>query len=80
MHSPKLAQVSLNWGVDDFDGTVAHYDVTKQEGYGTTHQELTVDQIHRLIRQAGGVPVERDALYRPVATGGTGLRSSDEAE
>ena len=68
MHSPKLAQVSLNWGVDDFDGTVAHYDIAKREGYGTTRQELTVDQIHRLIREAGGVPVERDALYRPVAT------------
>ena len=30
MQSPKLAQVSLNWGVDDIDGTVVHYDVTKR--------------------------------------------------
>jgi aminodeoxyfutalosine synthase len=67
MHSPKLAQVSLNWGVDDFDGTVAYYDIAKREGSGTSRQELTVDQIRRLIREAGGVPVERDALYRPVA-------------
>jgi aminodeoxyfutalosine synthase len=71
MHSPKLAQVSLNWGVDDFDGTVAHYDIAKREGSGTTRQELTVDQIHRLIREAGCTPVERDALYRPVAPSGS---------
>jgi aminodeoxyfutalosine synthase len=66
MQTPKLAQVSLNWGVDDFDGTVVYYDITKREGQGTTHQELTVDQLKRLIREAGGVPVERDTLYRRV--------------
>ncbi|HSW46998.1 MAG TPA: CofH family radical SAM protein [Phycisphaerae bacterium] len=65
MQSPKLAQVSLNWGVDDLDGTVVHYDITKREG-NTTHQELTVDRIRRLIVEAGGVPVERDTLYRPI--------------
>jgi len=66
MQSPKLAQVSLDWGVDDLDGTVVHYDITKREGGGTTHQELTVDRIRRLIRAAGCEPVERDTLYRPV--------------
>jgi 2-iminoacetate synthase ThiH len=66
MQSPKLAQVALNWGVDDFDGTIAWYDITKREGHGTNRQELTVDQIRRLIREAGCVPIERDSLYRPV--------------
>jgi len=66
MHSPKLAQVALNWGVDDIDGTVVWYDITKREGRGTNRQELTVEQIHRLIREAGCLPVERDSLYRPV--------------
>ncbi len=64
MQTPKLAQVSLNWGVDDLDGTVVWYDITRREGAGTTHQELTVDQIRRLILEAGGIPVERDTLYR----------------
>ena len=32
MQSPKLAQVALDWGVDDFDGTVVWYDITKREG------------------------------------------------
>jgi aminodeoxyfutalosine synthase len=66
MHSPKLAQVALNWGVDDFDGTVVHYDITRREGRGTNRQELTVTEIRRLIAESGCVPVERDSLYREV--------------
>ncbi|UCD28070.1 MAG: aminofutalosine synthase MqnE [Planctomycetota bacterium] len=66
MQSPKLAQVSLNWGVDDFDGTVVYYDITKGHGQSTTHQELSSDRIKRLIIEAGGVPVERDTLYQRV--------------
>ena len=66
MLSPKLAQVALNWGVDDFDGTVVWYDITKRQGRGTNRQELTVDQIRHLLREAGCEPVERDTLYRPV--------------
>ena len=66
MLSPKLAQVSLNWGVDDLDGTVRHYDITRREGEGTTHQELSVDRLKRLICEAGCVPTERDSLYRMV--------------
>ncbi len=68
MQTPKLAQVSLNWGVDDIDGTVVYYDITKREGHGT-HQELTVDRLKRLIREAGCIPVERDSLYRRVLRG-----------
>ncbi len=67
MHSPKLAQVALNWGVDDFDGTIEWYDITKREGRGTNRQALTVPEIHRLLREAGCEPVERDTLYRAVA-------------
>jgi len=66
MHSPKLAQVALNWGVDDFDGTVVWYDITKREARGSNRQELTVPQIRRLLREAGCEPVERDSLYREV--------------
>ena len=67
MQSMKLSQVSLNWGVDDLDGTVVWYDITKREGgAGNRHQEQTVDSIRRLIVEAGFVPVERDTLYRRV--------------
>jgi aminodeoxyfutalosine synthase len=74
MQTPKLAQVSLNWGVDDLDGTVVHYDITRQQGTQATHQELTADQIKRLIVEAGGVPVERDTLYRRVVRDGRDWR------
>jgi aminodeoxyfutalosine synthase len=65
MQTPKLAQVALNWGVDDLDGTVVYYDITKREG-SSTHQELSVDAIQRLIAEAGCTPVERDTLYNEV--------------
>jgi len=65
MQTPKLAQVSLDWGVDDIDGTVVYYDITKREGDGT-HQELTVAQLKRMIAEAGCEAVERDTLYRKV--------------
>ena len=54
--------------MDDLDGTVVWYDITKRQGGGTTHQELHVEEIRRLIREAGRVPIERDTLYKPVSS------------
>jgi aminodeoxyfutalosine synthase len=69
MQSIHLAQLALDWGCDDLDGTVVWYDITKRQGErGTTHQELDVQSIKRVIREAGRVPVERDTLYRAVAS------------
>ncbi len=62
-----LSQLSLDWGVDDLDGTVVWYDITKREGQkGTTHQEFHVRDIQRLVREAGREPVERDTLYHAI--------------
>ena len=67
MQGVGLSQLALDWGCDDLDGTVVWYDITKREGdRGTTHQELHVDDIKRLIREAGKTPVERDTLYREI--------------
>ena len=60
-----LSQLALDWGCDDLDGTVVWYDITKRQGDGT-HQEFHINDIHRLIREAGKEPVERDTLYRPI--------------
>jgi aminodeoxyfutalosine synthase len=60
-----LSQVALSYGCDDLDGTVVWYDITKRVGQGT-HQEMTVEKLHRLIREAGFVPVERDTLYHEI--------------
>ena len=68
-----LSQTALSWGCDDLDGTVVWYDITKREGAtaAPTHQELHVNDIKRLIREAGREPVERDTLYRPVRRDGS---------
>ena len=67
MQSVHLSQLSLSWGVDDLDGTVVWYDITKREGGGgTTHQEMHVETIRRLVREAGFTPAERDTIYRRV--------------
>ena len=59
----------------DMDGTVVYYDITKREGgAGSTHQELPVDRMRALIREAGREPIERDTLYRPVIREGNAWR------
>jgi aminodeoxyfutalosine synthase len=60
-----LSQVSLSYGVDDLDGTVVWYDITKRQGDGV-HQHFHVHDIQRLIREAGRTPVERDTLYHEI--------------
>ena len=67
MQGTGLSQLSLDYGVNDLDGTVVWYDITKRQGGGgTTKQELHVDTLERLIRDSGHEPVERDTLYRPI--------------
>lgn len=61
----KLAQVSLHFGADDFDGTVGEEKITHAAGADTPEQ-LAVSDIIRLIRETGTVPVERDTLYNEV--------------
>jgi len=67
MHGIHLSQIALNWGCDDLDGTVVWYDITKRQGDGV-HQELGISEIRRLAREAGRVAVERDTLYREIAS------------
>jgi aminodeoxyfutalosine synthase len=61
----KLAQVSLAFGVNDLDGTVVEERISHSAG-AQTGQELRRDELVRLIRGAGRVPVERDTLYAVV--------------
>jgi aminodeoxyfutalosine synthase len=66
MQTMELSQLALRFGVDDIDGTVVWYDITKVRRDGSTHQEMSVSRLRRAIREAGFTPVERDTLYRPV--------------
>jgi aminodeoxyfutalosine synthase len=63
------AQVALSYGADDIDGTVRHELIYHDAG-ATTPEILTVEEIRRLIVEAGREPVERNTLYRRVAREG----------
>jgi len=73
MQSLPMAQVMLEAGADDIDGTVVWYDITKAVGEGT-HQETTELDLKRAIEEAGYEPVERDTLYRRVVRNGRDWR------
>jgi aminodeoxyfutalosine synthase len=69
MQTLPFSQLSLSYGVDDIDGTVVWYDITKVGG-SDTHQEVGVNELRTAVIQAGFVPIERDTLYRPVTRDG----------
>ena len=76
MLGEKTAQVALSFGADDIDGTVVH-EIIYHDAGAKTPQGLTVDQLHRLIREAGRTPVERDTLYRHVHRDGVNWTIGD---
>jgi len=65
MVTTRVSQIALSFGVDDLEGTVVLEKVTHTAG-ANTPVGLDLDEIVRLIRDAGKVPVERDSLYNPV--------------
>ncbi|MGE5371208.1 MAG: aminofutalosine synthase MqnE [Solirubrobacterales bacterium] len=62
-----VAQIALEFGADDFDGTVVEERITHAAG-ATTDVGITRDRILGLIRESGYRPVERDTLYNVVRT------------
>ncbi len=69
MQTLEVSQLSLDFGVDDIDGTVVWYDITKVGGTDT-HQEVSVTDLRRAVLEAGFEPIERDTLYRRVIRDG----------
>ena len=65
----KTAQIALNFGADDIHGTVTEEKITHMAG-ASSPQSVSVDQISRLIQEAGRNPVERDTLYNEVIRDG----------
>lgn len=66
MHGLSVAQLSLNFGVDDLDGSVVEYKITHDaDSYGTPGTMRRDDLLH-LIWDAGFTPVERDTRYQVV--------------
>jgi aminodeoxyfutalosine synthase len=67
MIGKEIAQLSLAFGVDDMDGTID--DTTRIYSMAGSKEEnpaMSTDEICRLIRDAGFIPVERDSVYKPV--------------
>ncbi|WP_092051707.1 aminofutalosine synthase MqnE [Planctomicrobium piriforme] len=73
MLGEETAQVALGFGADDIDGTVVH-EIIYHDAGAKTPEGLTVGELHRLIREAGCEPVERDTLYRRVYRDGAEWR------
>lgn len=60
---PKIAQVGLNFGLDDFGSTMMEENVVSAAG---TDFVMPIAEIERLISEAGYEPKRRDTLYRLV--------------
>lgn len=61
----RLAQLSLKYGVDDLDGTVVEEKITHSAG-ATTPEDISRQELVRLIKEMDRVPVERDTLYNEI--------------
>ena len=67
MVSSFLSQAALHFGVNDMEGTVVREKIYHAVG-ATTPQAMTLDNILKLIRDAGKIPAERDSFYRIIRT------------
>lgn len=67
MTGKQLAQLSLSFGVDDFDGTIN--DSTKIYSLAGSEEQnpsMSTEEMKELIRAVGRIPVERDSVYNIV--------------
>jgi len=65
MIGQKVSQIGLSFGADDVDGTVKEEIITHMAG-AETEQAMSREQLLRLIREAGRIPIERDTLYNVI--------------
>ena len=65
MLGEKIAQVALQFGANDLDGTIFDERITHAAG-GTAGTSMARRRLERLITEAGRTPVLRDTLYRPI--------------
>ncbi len=65
MLTEEVTAVALNFGADDMDGTVGGEKIAHDAG-AVTPMTLKKDQIIKMIRDAGKIPVERDVYYNPL--------------
>ncbi len=61
----KVAQIALNFGADDLDGTIEEEKIVHAAGTKAAYGH-SVDRLVKLIKKAGKLPVERDTFYNIV--------------
>ncbi|MEK6570664.1 MAG: MqnA/MqnD/SBP family protein, partial [Bacteroidota bacterium] len=65
MLTEEVAAIALNFGADDIEGTVGEEHIAHDAG-AISPMKLAKDQIIKIIRDAGKIPVERDIFYNPI--------------
>jgi aminodeoxyfutalosine synthase len=60
-----LAQIALHFGANDVQGTVVREEIFHAAG-ARTETEQKIEELVRVIGEAGRVPVQRDTLYNEV--------------
>jgi len=60
---PKLAQMGLLAGANDFGGTLMEESISRESG-ADFGENLPPEEIRRLIREVGRTPIERSTSYR----------------
>jgi aminodeoxyfutalosine synthase len=60
-----LAQVALHFGANDVQGTVVREEIFHAAG-ARTETEQKIEELVRVVKAAGKVPVQRDTLYNEV--------------
>ncbi len=61
----RVAQVALNFGADDLDGTIEEEKIVHSAGTTSAYNH-SKDRLIKLIKDAGKIPVERDTFYNPI--------------
>ena len=59
---PKVAQLSLQCGANDFGGTLMEESISRESG-ADFGENLPAEEMRRLIREMGRVPVQRSTTY-----------------
>jgi aminodeoxyfutalosine synthase len=60
-----LAQVALHFGADDVQGTVVREEIFHAAG-ARTETEQKIEELVRVVKAAGRIPVQRDTLYNEI--------------
>jgi aminodeoxyfutalosine synthase len=60
-----LTQIALHFGANDVQGTVVREEIFHAAG-AQTETEQKIDELVRVIQEAGRIPVQRDTLYNEI--------------